>query len=412
MDENARIWREHAINGKTFALVVQTRHGDTIATTAVHEQNFSRRIGGVRCILPPKNGRTVEGLAEVGHLSSTMTDKCMAAMIPADGQKSLVVTTPEILEDDRKRVAILTAHERAVISLDPGVIFGPDMKVSETIQDALSRQDGLLDHLTGFSSDNRGLSIDLNGYTGFGVAQAIQTVYPGAKLEDRTVSVQGFGAVGAHTALLMARAGARVVAVSNELGALVADGGAALDVEAMFQAWAAAGNDEWIRSYSAPGVRMVQDPHVLFETEAEIFIPAARTSILATAAELDKVRLNENPSVRGVEYFFAKTGVRLIAEGANHPLSEAAEEYLEQRGVVILPDYIINCGGLIGCWVEWEARHGGFADAYDELAKSAREQVRKTVRSNVEELRLSSSPARAAGVEIVMRNRERLITSR
>lgn len=405
MDGEPEVCRGRVIKGKTFALVVKTRHGDTVATTAVHEQNFLRHIGGVRCVLPPKDGTSDEGLTEVGNLASTMTEKCMAAMIPADGQKTVVVTTPDVMEDAQKKVAVLAEHERAVIAFDPGVIFGPDMAVPESIQDALSRRPGLQDHVTGLSWDHRGLSIDSNGYTGIGVAEAIRTVYPSGELTGRAVIIQGFGAVGAHTARLLAQAGARVVATSNALGALIADDGA-LDVATMFQLWSARG-DDWISAYSAPGVRMIEDPTALFKVKADIFVPAARTSILATAAELADVR-NENADVQGVEEFFAATGVKLIAEGANHPLSEAAEDYLEQRGVVVLPDYIINCGGLIGCWLEWEARHDGTSGDYDRLAESAIARVQNRVRTNVEKLRASSASARAAGAEIVAHNRESL----
>jgi len=406
MDGTPLILRNHVIDGETFALVVQTRHGDTIATTAIHQQNFERRIGGVRCVLPPKNGGARDGLTEVGHLSSTMTEKCMAAMIPADGQKSVVVTTPEVMENAGLKVAILAEHERAVVAVDPGVIFGPDMAVPEQIQDALSRQDGLADHVTGLSAQNRGLSIDDNGYTGIGVAEAVRTVY-GDTLAGRTVSIQGFGAVGAHTARLLAKAGARVVAVSNARGALVANSAEGLDVEAMFQAWASSHGDEWIQAYSAAGVRYEPDPNALLTTPAEIVVPAARTSVLATTAEIDEIRRKENPDARDVAEFLALTGVKLVAQGANHPLSGAAEEYLEQHGVIVLPDYIINCGGLIGCWVEWEARHGGATD-FATLTERARDRVRATVRGNVEELRRSGTPAREAARRIVARNRGEL----
>jgi glutamate dehydrogenase/leucine dehydrogenase len=410
MDAEPHILRNHVIDGELFALVAQTRHGDTIATTAIHQQNFARHIGGVRCVLPPKGGGAADGLMEVGHLSSTMTEKCMAAMIPADGQKTVVVTTPDVMGDDLKKIAILTEHERAVAAIDPGTIFGPDMAVPEAIQDALSRQDGLLDHVTGLSSRNRGLSIDDNGYTGIGVAEAVRTVY-GDTLAGRTLSIQGFGAVGAHTARLLSNAGVRVVAVSNAQGALVADDGAALDVEAMFEAWISARSDDWIRSYSAPGVRLETDPNVLFSIPAEIVVPAARTSVLATADELDRVRSTENADVHDVAGFLASTGVKLVAEGANHPLSEAAEAFLEQNGVVVLPDYIINCGGLIGCWVEWEARHSGHDERIAQMGEVAKARVRETVRANVEELRRSGMGARAAAERIVQRNREKLLAS-
>jgi glutamate dehydrogenase/leucine dehydrogenase len=339
-----------------------------------------------------------------------MTDKCMAAMIPADGQKTVVVTTPDVMADDRKKIAILAEHERAVAAIDPGVIFGPDMAVGEAIQDALSRQDGLLDHVTGLSSINRGLSIDHNGYTGIGVAEAVHTIY-GDDLAGRTVSIQGFGAVGAHTARLLAQAGARIVAVSNALGVLVEEGEGALDVQTMFQAWISTGRDDWLPTYSAPGVRFEADPNALFAVPAEIVVPAARTSVLATSDELDEIRAEENSDVHDVADFLASTGVKLVVEGANHPLSEAAEEYLEQHGVIVLPDYIVNCGGLIGCWVEWEARHSGHDERVAQMDDEARARVRETVRANVEELRRSGLGARAAGEMIVQRNRERMLAS-
>lgn len=410
MDGDPHIWRNHQIDDELFALVVQTRHGDTVATTAVHQQNFTRRIGGVRCVPFPKNGGAADGLSEVGHLSSTMTDKCMAAMIPADGQKTVVVTTPDVMGDDHKKVAIIAEHQRAVAAIDPGVIFGPDMAVPEPVQDALSQRDGLLDHVTGLSSACRGLSIDHNGYTGIGVAEAVRTVY-GDDLAGRTVSIQGFGAVGAHTARLLAQAGARIVAVSNARGVLVAEGGGALDVDAMFQLWLSTQKDDWLRSYSAPGVRYEAEPNALFAVPAEIVVPAARTSVLATADELDEIRAGENADVDDVAKFLAATGVKLVAEGANHPLSEAAQEYLEERGVIVLPDFIVNCGGLIGCWVEWEARHSGHDERVAQMGDEARDRVRRTVRENVEELRRSGIGARAAAEKIVQRNRERLRAS-
>jgi glutamate dehydrogenase (NAD(P)+) len=409
MGSDTLIWRDHEINGETFALVVQTRHGGSVATTAVHRQDFPRCIGGVRCVLPAAGGGAADGLAEVGHLSSTMTEKCMAAMIAADGQKSVVVTTPEVMDDHARKVALLVEHQRIVAGLDAGVIFGPDMAVPEPVQDAIAAHPDLLDHVSGLSSRCRGLSIDENGYTALGVAEAIRTVH--SSVEGRTVSVQGFGAVGAHTARLLAAAGARVVAVSNALGTLLAADGASLDVEAMFTAWQAARSDAWIGRHTAPGVRFDRDPGRLLRAPVEIFVPAARTSVLATAEELEEVRRTENPHATDVAAFLEHTGVRLVAQGANHPLSGPAEEYLERNGAMMLPDYIVNCGGLIGCWVEWEARHTGFTGDLVEVAEQARTRIRDTVRGNITELLRTRASARTAAAEIVHRNRENLLRS-
>src|SRR4051812_49531034 len=88
MNNEPDIKHETEIDGEQFALVVTTHHDGAVATTAVHRNDFPRHIGGARFV------EETGGLSEVGHLSSTMTEKCMAAMIPADGQKTVIVVGP------------------------------------------------------------------------------------------------------------------------------------------------------------------------------------------------------------------------------------------------------------------------------------------------------------------------------
>jgi glutamate dehydrogenase (NAD(P)+) len=411
MSSDPIIHRNFLIGDTTFALVVQTFHGDTVATTAVHRQDFPRHIGGARCVL--RRDGTDDGLTEVAHLSSTMTEKCIAAMIPADGQKTVVVTSQEVIDSLERRVEILAEHERCVAALDPGVIFGPDMEVGEDVQDALAALDGLYDHVTGLSAECRGLSIDKNGYTAVGVVEAVRAFRGGDSLEGATVTVQGFGAVGAHTAHLLHDLGARVRAISNKLGMLAATGDGRLDIPKIFALWEAH-EDDCLRLWheqSRGATRLEADADALFEIPGSIFIPAARTSVLAMSEELEEIRRGENARVRDIAEFLDRTGVELIAEGANHPLSEEAQRFSQERGVAVLPDFIINCGGLIGCWVEWEARHTSFTGDLSEVGIRAQERVRATVRANVKELRGSRLPARDAAEQIVRRNRQKLMES-
>src|SRR4051794_41179784 len=88
---------------EVFALVVRTWHGDTVATTAVHRQEFDHRIGGARFVLPEQLKRG-DALTEVGHLASAMTDKCAVSAIPVDGQKSVIVTTQDVLDNEDRKV--------------------------------------------------------------------------------------------------------------------------------------------------------------------------------------------------------------------------------------------------------------------------------------------------------------------
>jgi glutamate dehydrogenase (NAD(P)+) len=400
--------RNIKIDEEPFALVVTTYHEGAVATTAIHRNEFGRHIGGARFV--EKTG----GLSEVGHLSSTMTEKCMAAMIPADGQKTVIVVGPVDAVSEEERAEILIEHVRIVRELDPGIIVGPDMNNPEAVQDRAAEAPGLLDHFTGLSERNRGLSIDTNGYTAHGLVAAVRACIDDASLVDQRVSIQGFGAVGAHTARLLAELGAKVVAVNNKDVLLSNPDG--LDVPVLFANRLDHG-DEGLKRYANDerGLQVSRTPDEIFRVPVDIFVPAGRTDILTMANDLEHVRRTENPDVRDVAEFYAATGVRLVVEGANHPISPDAERWLESRGVRILPDFIVNCGGLIGCWVEWEARHrDGLRPVVDlrRVGHDALERIRETVAENVEELLSANMSARDAAEQIVNRNRERLLGER
>jgi glutamate dehydrogenase (NAD(P)+) len=401
------VQRDFPIDDETFALVVTTHHEGAEATTAIHGRDFPRHIGGARFV------EETRGLSEVGHLSSTMTEKCMAAMIPADGQKTVIVVGPVDAVSEERKAAILIEHVSVVRGLDPGVIVGPDMNNPEAVQDRAARAEGLLDHFTGLSEANRGLSIDKNGYTAHGLVAAVRACIDDAALRDQRVSIQGFGAVGAHTARLLAELGVKVVAVNNKDVLLTNPEG--LDIPALF-ALRAIHKDEGLKEYvnagGGNGVTASQTPDDIFRVPTDIFVPAGRTDVLAMADDLEHVRETENPDVFDVAEFHAATGVRLVVEGANHPLSPEAERWLESKGVRILPDFIVNCGGLIGCWAEWEARHrDGLRPVVDlaRVGQDALERIRKTVADNVRELLASTMSSRDAAQEIVKRNRAKLL---
>lgn len=414
MPQETQVDRDIEIEGERFALVVTTHHeGPTVARTAIHRQSFARRIGGARFVPRPADAGADYGLAEVGRLSCAMTEKSLAAMIPADGQKSVLVTTQEIVEDEDRKVRILAEHVRAVAAVDRGVIFGPDMNVPEEIQNRLSREDDLLHHVTGLSVQHGGLSIDHRGYTAEGLVEGIAACVPEGRLRGMTATVQGFGAVGAHAARRLHERGVRVRAVSNALGMLFALDDTGLDAEGLFRAWQT-GGDEAVRAFvTGTGGRAAwsDDPDALFSIPCDIFVPAARTLVLAMPDQLGRVREKENKNVQDVTVFFERTGARIVAEGANGPLTNEAERWLEERGVLVLPDYIVNCGGLIGCWVEWEERHASGRPAGEQLEVMhgrALERVHKTVRENVRELMRARPTLRDLASRVVERNREQL----
>jgi len=421
------IRRDLMIGSEQFALVVQTvhDHGAAVATTAVHRQDFSRRIGGARFELWPDDTRDPDTrLAEVADLARTMSDKTLSVMIPADGQKSVVLCERSVFEDESKKAEVLACHIEVVRTADCGVIFGPDMENPESLQDRVSLVSGLRDHVTGLSEKCGGLSIDQRGYTAQGVVTGILEALRwqashvngngsrGGAWAGRRASIQGFGAVGANTALLLHERGIRVVAVSNKFGAYLAAGDAGLDVPALVRAWQE-GGDAAVHDLARrqrDTIRVEPDPNALLDVPADIFVPAATRWVLAMPGEIEEVWRTENPGAYDVTQFLRRTGVQVIAEGANCPLTPDAEAYCQGQGVAVLVDFIINCGGLIGCWREWEARHeAGDGDVVLSVVHArARAHIGEVVSANTIELLQATQPVRRAADEIVRRNRGRL----
>jgi glutamate dehydrogenase/leucine dehydrogenase len=375
-----RVIREPEFEGRSIT-VFRTEHANgVVAETAVHGDGLPHSVGGVRMVVAGDR-------QELRHLAAGMTDKNMAADLPCNGQKSLVVCPGGLPPTQRERAEILADHIRAVRVERPGVIFGPDMNTSEDVLDLIATDPELRNHLAGCTELWGGLSIDKEGYTGAGLFAAIDVARrerPDLRLQ--TASIQGFGAVGAHAGRLLERAGIAVVGLSTAQGAAIArKAGEALPVAELFQAWKRGGDAE-VRAFCAAHearIRWEADPDVLFELPADVFVPAARTTVLATAAELSAARA-ENPHVRDVAAFARATGVRLVAEGANHPLTYAAERVLEERGALVLPDVICNPGGVVGCMFEWALRA--------RILSSPRERARVT------------QAARGYGEEVIRRN--------
>lgn len=399
------VHRDLEIGEDRFALLVETQHGSITARTAVHRQDFRRRVGGARFV---RQG----DVAEVGHLAAGMTWKCAAAYIPADGEKSVITCPDGIPATLEERATVLGAHLAAVAELDPGVIFGPDMNNPEAVLDRIAAGKILLDHITGLTEAQGGFSIDKRGYTAHGVAAAIRAAVEARGLELKTASVQGFGAVGAHTARILNDRGVDVVAVSTVRGALIAESGG-LDVPMLFDAWRAGGDAAFAVLEDDPpaGTRFDRDADALLAVPADVFVPSARTSVLAMPDQLAIVHERENPDCKDVTRFRTDTGVKVIAEGANHPITVAGEAHLEDDGVVVLTDFIANCGGMIGCFVEWAYRDEcrASAERREALHEKTLVCIDRIVARNVKALLASPKGTHAASMEIAENNRSELL---
>lgn len=189
---------------------------------------------------------------------------------------------------------------------------------------------------------------------GCGVAEAALAALDraGVPYAGTRVSVQGLGTMGGATARFLDRAGLRVVAVADVKGSIVNPDG--LDVEALLAARDAHGTVD--RSVLRPGDRE-EGADAWLAADAEVLVPAAVSYAIDTEAQ-ERIR------------------ARWIVEAANMPVLAEAEERLTARGVVVLPDVVVNSG--TNAWWWWTLFGDVEADADQAFA-----QVRRAMRSLV-----------------------------
>ena len=148
------------------------------------------------------------------------------------------------------------------------------------------------------------------------------------KIAGKTVIVQGFGNVGYWSARFFSQHGARVTGIIERDAAVFNKDG--LNVESLFDYFKTTGS---FKGY--PDAKVIDsNPAHLLEHDCDILVPAA---------------LERQISKKNMKRIRAK----LIAEGANGPLTMAAHEYLVDNNVIILPDMLMNAGGVTVSYFEW-----------------------------------------------------------
>ncbi|WP_432563905.1 Glu/Leu/Phe/Val family dehydrogenase [Kineococcus sp. SYSU DK003] len=268
-------------------------------------------------------------IAEVSRLARVMTWKWAAVDIGFGGAKAGVRFDPS--HPDKELV--LRRFVRALSNEVPSeYVFGLDMGLTE--HDAAVIADELRDprSAVGTPCEIGGVPYDQWGVTGHGVAQSAAAAvgWNGGQIAGSAVVVQGFGAVGAAAAQRLDELGARVVAVSTSVGAVHDPDG--LDVAAL-TALRRAHGDHLVEHLGGPvlpaGAELLLD--------CDVLVPAATQDVV----DEDLAHLLK---------------ASVVVEGANLPVTRPAQDVLRERGVLVVPDFIANAGGVIAAAFAMDAQ--------------------------------------------------------
>jgi glutamate dehydrogenase (NAD(P)+) len=306
------------------------------AVTVVDNTACGDSLGGVR-MAPDVSP------VECFRLARAMTWKNAAAGLPHGGGKSVIFGDPRMPR--ARKEEMIRAFADAIRDIGD-YIPGPDMGTDELCMGWIKDETG---RALGLPTAIGGIPLDEIGATGFGLVASIDVArtFIGLELKGARLVVQGFGAVGKHAARFLADKGALLVAASDTSGTLADPAG--LDIAAL-AALKEAGHPlhDYCRASKLPS-------DAILDIDCEIWIPAARPDVVNAG------------NVRRLK-------TRLVAQGANIPCTPEAEEALYKRGVLVVPDFIANAGGVICAAIEY--RGGTQRTAFETIDEKIRANTR------------------------------------
>ena len=325
-------------------------------------------IGGVRMAPDVSTEECV-------RLARAMTMKNAAAGLPHGGGKAVLYGDPNMPKDEKQKlIRALACSLRNVEEY----IFAPDMGTDEECMAWIKDEVG---RVVGLPREVGGIPLDEIGATGWGLSHVTDVALKFCDFEiaGARVVIQGFGAVGKNTALFLRDKGAVLVATADSQGAVYnADG---LDIETLV---ALKDQGQSVAEYSG-GKTIASD--ALLGIACDIWIPAARPDVIHD----DNVgRLN----------------TKLVVEGANIPITHSAEKSLHERGILCVPDFIANAGGVICAAMEYR---GSYRTA---VLQTIEEKLRRNTKMVLDRMKNEGILPRQAAVELATERVKRAMSFR
>ncbi|MBE2204227.1 MAG: Glu/Leu/Phe/Val dehydrogenase [Chthoniobacterales bacterium] len=331
----------------------------------------------------------------VTGLSMEMTWKTALIGVPFGGGKTGIVCNPGELPPDGKEILIRSFVRAARRHIGPEIyVPAPDMGTGQKemgfIRDCISYSDGIAIPRGCFVTGKPVILGGIRGRreaTGRGVVAALECAcrHLGRDLSRLTVAVQGFGNVGAVAARELQQRGAKVVAVADLTGGTHKASG--LDIAALERHVAQTGK----LANFAGGDEI--DPARLHETECDILLPAAAGSTIHAG------------NAAGIK-------ARIIAEGANAPVTPEADKILSEAGVFFIPDILCNAGGVFVSYLEYTQETQREQMEKAEVEARLHERMETAFQEVLTYSLEKNMPMRAAAMDIAVRRVAEAITAR
>ncbi len=309
--------------------------------------------------------------AEVFGLARAMTWKNALAGIPFGGAKSGIKADPK----NPHKAEIVGAFAERIAGLVPDhYIAAPDMNMGEKEMAIIAKTIGNPKAVTGKPSSMGGLPHEL-GSTGYGVALAAEVALEHMKIpvQGAEIAIEGFGNVGTFTAKFLSEKGAKIVAVSDSKGTAYLESG--FDYEKL-----ASVKKEKRTVTSYPGAKTLETG-ALFGIKCDVLVPGARPDVIHVG-NMDPIK------------------AKIIVEAANIPMKyEIERELAKKKGILIIPDFVANAGGVISSYVE---HIGGtekemFSMVKEKIIENTKLVLEKTENLNVRKAALDIAESRVLG---------------
>lgn len=297
------------------------------------------------------------------RLARTMTFKNAAAGLPHGGGKSVLFGDPSMPKEEKELlIRGMASAIRDIKEYIPAPDMGTDEECMAWVKDEIGR-------VVGLPRELGGIPLDEIGATAWGMSFVADVAegYCDFTLKGARLVIQGFGAVGRHAARFLAAKGAVLVGVCDSKGALYNPDG--LDVGSLIEHKE---SGKGVAEY-AGGEAAERDG--VIDMECEIWIPAARP---------DAIR----------EDNVGRLKTKLVICGANICVTPGAESFLHEKGIICVPDFIANAGGVICAAIEYSG--GSERAAFDAIE----EKITRNTEEVLNESKAKGILPREAGLRL------------